>query len=184
MSAPCAPSRYPVVGQIFTYTFIALFIYVVLNVFIAIIEESFFTVVQRGKEMVEEMRCVPRLHPVANTGRGCMRSCMGDGVGRRLAGRVFVPVVAVAQRALDSRGFVCRRCVFVLCSRAEEALERAGDRAAGSGSDDDASGSSDDDGVGSTREGSVAKEEVEEGDRRARLVRHLSKLATPAELGA
>ncbi len=51
--------RYPVVGQIFTYTFIALFIYVVLNVFIAIIEESFFTVVSRGKAMVEEMRCVP-----------------------------------------------------------------------------------------------------------------------------
>ncbi len=43
-------------GQIFAYTFIALFIYVVLNVFIAIIEESFFTVVQRGKEMVEEMK--------------------------------------------------------------------------------------------------------------------------------
>ncbi len=48
--------RYRIVGQIFTYTFIALFIYVVLNVFIAIIEESLFTVVQRGKEMVEEMR--------------------------------------------------------------------------------------------------------------------------------
>ena len=49
--------RYPVTGQIFSYTFVALFIYVVLNVFIAIIEESFFTVVQRGKAMVEEMRC-------------------------------------------------------------------------------------------------------------------------------
>ncbi len=52
----CTCPRYRIVGQIFTYTFIALFIYVVLNVFIAIIEESFFTVVQRGKEMVEEMR--------------------------------------------------------------------------------------------------------------------------------
>jgi hypothetical protein len=52
-----------VVGQIFTYTFIALFIYVVLNVFIAIIEESFFTVKQRGEEMIEEMKYAGPVSP-------------------------------------------------------------------------------------------------------------------------
>ena len=43
--------KYPVVGQIFMYSFITLFIYVVLNVFVAIIEESFFTIAQRTKDL-------------------------------------------------------------------------------------------------------------------------------------
>ncbi|GBG28775.1 Mucolipin-2 [Hondaea fermentalgiana] len=36
-------SAYPVMTQIYLYTFISLFMYVVLNVFIAIVEESFFS---------------------------------------------------------------------------------------------------------------------------------------------
>ena len=47
---------FPVVGQLFMYTFVALFIYVVLNIFIAIIEESFFFVVQRSIEVQNQVR--------------------------------------------------------------------------------------------------------------------------------
>jgi hypothetical protein len=38
------------------YSFVALFIYVVLNIFIAIIEESFFFVNERGKEIQEHLK--------------------------------------------------------------------------------------------------------------------------------
>lgn len=34
---------YPIVGQIYLYGFLLLFMYVVLNVFIALIEESYFS---------------------------------------------------------------------------------------------------------------------------------------------
>ena len=42
---------FPVVGQLYLYTFTCLFIYVVLNVFIAIVEESFFSTRKRSLEM-------------------------------------------------------------------------------------------------------------------------------------
>lgn len=47
---------YPTVGQIYLYSFISLFIYVVLNVFIAIIEESFFMIRQELLEKKNRRR--------------------------------------------------------------------------------------------------------------------------------
>ena len=41
----------PYVSQVYMYTFICLFIYVVLNVFIAIIEEAFFSAWEEGKKV-------------------------------------------------------------------------------------------------------------------------------------
>lgn len=50
----------PVVGQLFLYSFICLFIYVVLNVLIAILEEAFFYTAQRSMELLQEKENIAR----------------------------------------------------------------------------------------------------------------------------
>ena len=42
---------YPLVSQLYLYSFVCLFIYVVLNVFIAIVEESFFATREKARSM-------------------------------------------------------------------------------------------------------------------------------------
>lgn len=55
---------HPVVGQIFMYVFICLFIYVVLNVLIAVIEESFYSTAERNEQLLEKQKKI-RAQPTA-----------------------------------------------------------------------------------------------------------------------
>ncbi len=55
---------HPIVGQIFMYVFICLFIYVVLNVLIAVIEESFYSTAERNEQLLEKQKEI-RSQPAA-----------------------------------------------------------------------------------------------------------------------
>ena len=55
---------HPIVGQIFMYVFICLFIYVVLNVLIAVIEESFYSTAERNEQLLEKQKEI-RAKPTA-----------------------------------------------------------------------------------------------------------------------
>ena len=59
----------PYVSQVYMYTFICLFIYVVLNVFIAIIEEAFFSAWEEGKKVDAKKEQVKQ-----NNGKSTSRS--------------------------------------------------------------------------------------------------------------
>lgn len=82
---------YPVVTQLYLYSFISLFMYVVLNVFIAIVEESFFSTRAAAKNMETFTKQArgqnPRMNSLGSIGEDEGSTRAGEGATMRRRGQ-------------------------------------------------------------------------------------------------